>query len=917
MSTPSRRFRFFARGARPRVPWLPLAGLALAAWCCQHGAQADKGLNDGIYRDSRGGQHTWSIQRSHLMLWNDQPYAPVGVVFHSAYLKSPSDETLRKDAEELDRLKAAGVQDLWIDPDRGLLENKAEQTQALIDQVENRGFRYGLRVGDRSREPLIGFSPVVAPVRIPKERLQPGSMQRWEVKAPDARRVVFAVVDAPTPTSSNWFVATGEAVVEKGTAQIQAQIRNSKLLGRVDGQLLAVPEVQVSPDELGSYGDLWEGMESYATRLKTHLQAVKFGPGLRFVMDPFSAGDGTVGREDGVFPSTPAFRTAFKEWLKRRKGINDLNSTWRLNDSRLGSLEEASRLIPMWARNDPPEGDGWLFDPVERVAYRCVPRESTIWQDLDEFRTLSLKRWMNTLTTTLKQEGLNVPMLFTWSAYHPIFTNSPSPAGYDGLGAQLYGNGAAVAKESGAYALAQAEEADRHTWLVAARLAGAPSPAGVPTPIPDAGQLTQTWEALRNAGYRGLYLDPEQTPSAASLVKSLAPVMSAANPALDQKVKTLFFPAALASADRTTRLSNGVWWLPSGQPARLLRYGDSMFGYEIDRPFGDGHTVQKGTVLWSANGPQEVSFFDDKLSPIELYDSAGMPVKVRTKKKMIVVALSEEPVVVTGTSAVGLFPLELATAQLAEFDELLRQAEALRLDSANFRSIYTQAEKGLAPGSAASIYQSITPYVERMRQELTPFIWVEGERSNSHNLSGVAFQAGCSGGTYLKLDRGQPSLSGAYKVRYPVAIRREASYEIWVAGRVPGQPGVSPLIWQVDDEPAVQLKSANPTGSEYARGMAWYSLGRLTLKPGRHDLTLIFPDPAEGAGGRFVAGIDAVVFSRDAFKPNGAEKPVFKARTEPRPAADEKTSARNREAAKPEGKEKDKEKSAPKGKEDR
>lgn len=89
------------------------------------------------------------------------------------------------------------------------------------------------------------------------------------------------------------------------------------------------------------------------------------------------------------------------------------------------------------------------------------------------------------------------------------------------------------------------------------------------------------------------------------------------------------------------------------------------------------------------------------------------------------------------------------------------------------------------------------------------------------------------------------------------------------------------MIWQVDDEPAAQVKTANVNVADYARGMNWFALGRLTLKPGQHELTLVIPETAEGASGRYVAGIDAVVFSRDAFKPNGTEKPDLKARAAP------------------------------------
>jgi len=862
--------------------WLPALALAATLLALPQAAQAEKGTNAGVYRDRDGGQHNWQIQRGHTLVWNDKPYLPCGVVFRSEYLAKPSAETLQQDVETLDRLKSAGVRDLWIDPQRGLLENTAEQTQAVVDAVESRGFQYGLRVGDRTQDPLVGFSPRPAATWVPIEKLQPGVKLTWDIPSPRGRRVLYLLVDASkNGRVQNYAIASGEALVQNGVARIEIQVPKSRLVGNTHGWLRVAPEIQVEPDDLGSFGDLWTGMQTYAARVKKHLQAVKFGPGLRFVMDPFSAGDGTIGQEDLVFPASPAFRQAFKEWLQKRYGINAINTSWRMADRRIPGMEEAARLVPLWSRNDPPEGDGWLFDPVDRVAYRCTPQASAIWNDLETFRSDSLKRWMNTLAATLKQEGLNVPTLFSWRAYHSLFNNSPSPVGYDGLAAQLSGAAPAIGRDAAAYALAQAEGSDRNTWLVAARLSGPLAPTGAPLPIADATQLRSAWGAIREAGFRGVYLDERDTPNAVSLVKELAPALQSAGAAPEPKLQFCFFPSFLAGSDRVTRLANGTWWLPSAARGRLLRFGEDIMGYEIDRPFGDDHPVQQGTVLWSNRGAREATFYVEKFTPVQLFNSAGEPLKLRQKKDLLQITLTEEPVIAAGLSPELLFPLELAAARLDEFDTLLKQAEQEKLDTATLRTVLESARKSLAPHSAAAVYNEIMPQLIELRQAVLAYHWVEGERSVGHNFTGTAFQPGASGGSYLKLDRSQPASSGAYMARYIVDIRRETSYEIWMAGRVPGRPGVSPLIWQVDEEPPVLVTTANPEGVDYAPGMGWFLLGRMTLKVGRHELTIAAPEKAAGPSGRYAAAIDAIVFSRQPFKPNGVVRPFGKASAAP------------------------------------
>jgi hypothetical protein len=876
-----RRLRLLARR------FVPVGCLLALAFSLCVGARAERGQNAGIYRDGAGGQHAWVIQRSHALHWDDKPYVPSGVVFRSAYLKAPSAATLQTDAQELDQLRAAGILDLWVEPQRGLLECSVEETQAVVDLLESRGFRYGFRVGDRHRGPLTGFSPTLSPMRLSATRLQPGAHETWIIPTPKARRAVYAVVSAaPDERRQDFTIATGEASVDANGATVDVRLRNSSLLGKTRGLLWVVPEVEIEPEELGSFGDLWAGMQGYTVRLKRHLQAVKFGPGLRFLLDPFAAGDGSVGREELVFPSSPAFHEAFKEWLTRRTGgILSLNLHWRTTDRRINDYEQAARMIPLWARNDPPEEDGWLFDPVEKQAYRCTPRQSAIWRDLEEFRTQTLKRWMNSICTQLRTEGLNVPMLFTWSAYHPLFTNNPSAAGYDGLGAQLFGQPASLGAETAAYALAQAEGADRCTWLVATRLAGPPGPNGAPAALASSGEAKALWQAALEVGFRGVYLDPQQVPNAGAVARELAAAQSASSAVVDRVPRVCFFPMALLATERASRLSNGVWWVPSQNPAGVLTLGGTMRGYQIDHPFGPDHSVESGVVLWTTSGKQEATFYADRPDALQLYSTAGEPMKFEKKKFEFKLQLSEQPVVATGIQGSSLFPMEQATLALEEFDALLKVAEARKLDSASHRSVYQEAKRNLTVGTAAVVHNMVQPNLSQLRRELTPYIWLEGERSSSHNFTGIAYQPGASAGTYLRLDRLSAPQAGVMRARYLFDIRRDGSYEIWIAGRVPGRPGVSPLLWQIDDEVAVELRQAEPKGADYASGLAWFTLGRLTLKAGRHELTLVVAEKAEGEGGKYAAGIDTVVLSQEPFNPRGIERPFNpraeeKARTE-------------------------------------
>ncbi len=837
-----------------------LVGLSILTFLSAVRVRAEKGSNEGIYRDAGGGQHTWRIEPGHVLTWDEKPYVPAGVVFHSAYLKSPSESQFSADEAALDRWKAAGILDIWVDAGRPLLAGTNEQIQRFLDALERRGFRYGLRLAERSQEPLVGFAPELAPIKVRASTLIAGQRLGWQVPARGARRVIYSLVETGKDARmQTWAIANGETIVDGDAAAVQVQLPQSRLLGKSNALLLVVPEIHVRTEDLGSYGDLWDGLDGAQSTLKKRLQGLKFGPGLRFVLDPFSAGDGTVGAEDGVFPSSASFQQAFRSWLLRRYGQQGVNVAWRVADKKLPTLDEAARAIPLWSRNDPPEGDGWLLDPEEGVAYRCTPRQSSIWRDLDSFRADTLKRWMNRLTAALKQDGMNVPMLFSWAAYHPIFTNSPSPSGYDGLGATLGGPDGAGGP---AFALAQAEESDRCTWLVATRL-------GVREGI----TATAAWTMARNAGFRGAYLDPSDGRPVETMVREVADAVRSDTSLATEVPRVCFFPIALLESDRVTRLSNGVWWVPGGGSARLLRLGDSILGYEIASPLGDGTPIDRGTVLWSTSGKQDATFYVDPDARIAIFDSAGRDVKPKMRRGELKLTLTQEPIVAVGVDTNTLFPLEMAAAQLDEFDRLIRAAEAQNAEVKALRSLLDDSRRNLTPSSAASIHAALLPHVTRLREQMTPYIWLEGERPSTHNFGAVAFQPGCSGGLYLKLDRATTPLSGVYRARYTFEIRREAAYEMWLAGRIPGREGISSIVWQLDEEPPGEVTQPTAVGGDYVEGMSWFNLGKLTLQPGRHELSIVVPDRAGGDRGRYSFGVDAIVISRVPFRPAGAQKP--------------------------------------------
>jgi hypothetical protein len=867
-------------------------------------ASADKGKSEGTYTDAAGKSHSWQVTRSHALTWEGHLYAPAGVVFHSRYLLQPSEAAFAEDAAALARLSAAGTQDLWVDPGRGLLACPPEATRRLLDLLEKEGFRYGLAVRDRSTEPLTGCAPPMDAMPIPPVALQPGARFQWTARVRQARRAYYALVDP----DQDWTIAAGTIPVENEIATIDITLKKTRLLGKNRGFLYLLPERQVEAEDSGSVPDLWQAMAAYQKRLTAYLKALRPGAGLRFIMDPFEAGGGLIGAESQIFPTSSEFRAAFGDWLAHRIGINEINVRWATTQTHLGSLETAGRLLPTWPREDPPDGTGWLVDPVEGKAYQVVARRCRIWDDYLEFRSDSLKRAMVQMAAAIHLGGPNVPVVFSWDGYQPLFTDLTSGVGYDGIAPRLSAHGEALARAGAAAALSQAEQSAMNWWLIAGRLSAdegrptedegrrteTPAPSSVlrpPSPVrlaPTPGAaapaaptgLGADWATLRDLGYKGCYLDGGAQPveeGRLAELKQLRATLAGDRELAAYLPKTCFFPALLPNSGRIARLPNGVWWLPSSSPARYLRLGDKMAGYLIQEPFGTDHPeVRSGVILWSPVGAQQATFSADQDSTFVILDSLGKPVKVKPKHGKFTLNLTESPLVAVGFKQDDLdlvFPMEATTSLIAEFDAMLKEAEAQKVDTSAARQLYNDAKAMLQPSSAAQVYQLVSRSVAALRSLLSPYQWIEGERPVEHNWDGSLFQDGASEGRYLQLDRQRPATGGVYQARYVVNIQKEATYQLWIAGRAPGQPGVSPLRWKMDSDPPVTLEQVEPVGGEYAPGFTWYTIGQVTLQKGRHVLTLEVPERAGGETGRYVFGIDALVLARAPFRPHGIERP--------------------------------------------
>src|SRR5579862_8377009 len=138
-----------APAKRRPLAWLPVCGILAAAMLCASGMAASAAVGtSGVFADRAGATHPWSVNNGHVLIWDGQPYIPVGGVFAPRYLaEGQTEDNWKKDADALEVIKSKGVTDLIVTPTVSAADVPAAAWQRVLDSLEAGGFRYGLEFG--------------------------------------------------------------------------------------------------------------------------------------------------------------------------------------------------------------------------------------------------------------------------------------------------------------------------------------------------------------------------------------------------------------------------------------------------------------------------------------------------------------------------------------------------------------------------------------------------------------------------------------------------------------------------------------------------------------------------------------------------------------------------------------------------
>jgi hypothetical protein len=837
---------------------------------------AQKPETSGVFIDSAGKRHPWLITQTHALLWDQHTYVPIGGTFTPRYLaEAATEENWQKDTQALATLKAKGIQDVLIKPIASAVHISPAVWQRLIDYLDAQGFRYGIAFGAGVTTPLTGT--VVKPANYRIAGVTDNVEVTWNLNDALGGRYVLA-----DPNDASTIVQSGDVRVEEGRLIMPAVRR----VGRASVALL-YPRKQFKLSREGGLADLWAGYDAYRDHLLNTLGKVKFGAGLRFFLDPLGPPLAIEGEVDYCVPDSPAFRLEWEAFLTRKyNSLDNLMNQWRMTTRNLKDFQQAARLIPLWAGS---RGVAFLMDTASGAQFPVQPEASRFWSDLRQYRTESITEYMNGIADLLKREIAHVPVIFTRTHLHRIFTNTNRSGGFDGLGIAAYGRGSALVTGGADSVLSQCEESAKTMWCLVTETLDSASLAGEQTGYASQQALSQDLDWLRSIGAKGFFLNgfqvlPEaeypgfqllRTPEQIDWLKAYANRLTGELDLARSQPRTLFFPESAAGLVRAGPIGNGgVWWVPSLAPGKPMRFGSSYAGYTLTLPEGEL------TVLWSLRGTRETHLLVADPRRVEVTTADGLPIKGKAhlKGRVYTVVIGEAPVVIHA-SGQEIFPLEAVEDAIAQLKALVARALEAKLPAEQFKFMLQKAETNYRLKEPRMAYLIAQSALDGLVGMIQPYTWLEGEMPEAHTFTETVANDAASGSMYLLLNTETPPTREGYGVRYKFSVPADDVYTLWIACTPPG-PHASPFVWLVDTEEPHSSSEATVVGAPYlANQFIWMNLGRVSLKAGLHTLTFRITDRAPAAK-RYYLAIDALILTRSAFSPNGTARPSLAAVTE-------------------------------------
>lgn len=680
-------------------------------------------LGSGVYR-SGGEEAAWRINEHHSLIWNGQPYLPVGVRIPGT-------------AEAILAAKAQGISDVVVE----LSANGLGWKEAFA-ALELSGMRYIIAI-DSLAPGAAGFAIE------PQNYRMVGITDRRNVDLPMAESTSALAVLAHRRDSTITF--SRRIKVSGGRLSLTVDSPNG-----LEQILLIYPET-ISIGVL----DCWSAMDDHRDSLLHALKSTPPGKGLRGILNPL--GD-MLAQSDRLFvPTSPRFQAELAAHLEQRyRNIESVQRAWSMSSSEFESFAQLARLVPLWAGS---RGVEQLWDPATNKLYPVEARRSTIWSDIKLVLATAESRRFHRLVEAL-QKVCTVPIVQGHVGWHPSYENATSAL--DGISAQVSGTTPSAIAEAAGRAASSAFRMARPVWFIAGsiELVGQ---EGI-------GQVTNILDDLDSIGVRGAFFrtgDPQTRMQVAQEAEKRA----VSNRSATYSPTPIYYPENARNPAMTQRLAGGRWWLPAPFAGNRIDLGSQFGAYRMETQLGNV------VAIWSKGSPQRVRLRVADPKKLAFTATDGSDPNPQISKNKLEVTIGNLPLLISGTDEIPI-PQPAIDECIAAFQNLVAKALAMRIDGSEpefeFRNGLASLER--SPGGS---FIQMKNAVEKLNDRVGRFVWIEAEASRDNTFSEISDMRGASDGKALSLRASALGLAKDYYAQYSFLPKTDADLEVWLAARLP------------------------------------------------------------------------------------------------------------------------------------
>jgi len=770
---------------------------------------------DGIYKPAGGNPTPWIINEHQTLIWNGQPYIPIGVKIDGT-------------SQAVDAAKAAGITDVIVD-----LPANGVGWDPVIEALNKAKMHFLIRVD--SLAPMAkGFA------------IEPQGYRVAGIKA--SREVKLEI---PGATSAFVVLATkgdGSIVANGRVPIINGQLTYFAKIGpEIEHVLLVYPEMTSIEQP-----DFWEDLDTERDELLGSLRKHNPGEGFRGIVNPMGRGLTTTVRDPHFVPTSAYFRMEFRSFLEQKyKNVETVIKSWSMTSSTLTQIDDKTKkwlvsfdalakLIPLWTTT---RGIGAMLDPDTNIIYSCDGKLSQAWSDISQVINAAGERRFSRIVPAIRAIT-DVPVIQDWLGWAaPYETRQPV---IDGVGMRASGTTQSVLAESGSRAASSILRWSTHGWLVTTDLdmgAGADAPA----------QLGGVIDDLTSMGARGIFVRSE-SPALLKKIAAESRLRATDTSLMGKSPLPVFFPENASNPAVPQKLPGDHWWLPTPSDGNRIDLGSLFYAYRSG--------LNEGTFALWTKVPGRYRLHMSNARSVRFRTLDGSDPLPKVSKDTVELSITEFPLIITGTMEVPVPDIALAET-VQQFRVMLASAQRNHGESDEIEMLFSQAMTGFDRNPGGSFEQMRKQYW-KLAEKVAPYTWIECERYSESNFSEVVKNPGCSAGLALSLRTLIPPGPGGYYAEYSVQVRSKEDQEVWVSAKIPSERRGDVSVFVGGQQ---MLLTGEPT-SIYAGGFGWYKLGTTRLAGNMTKLRL----QVETAGNAEIA-FDTILLSPSPFKPNGVTRP--------------------------------------------